>query len=129
MKSVRIVPAALALFVFAACDDPTDVTFDDVAVTQDIAASAGDAAADMVGVMIGNETNAGGGAELAGPSTASGPTVARPNRVCLDAAGATVTNCLPFSSVRKIITSVTMSGSRTSTRTNAQGATVTWTGT
>src|ERR1051325_10466435 len=129
MKSVRYaVPAAIALIAFAACEDPTNVPFDDAAVTADVAASAGDATASMIEILVGNETNAGGGADIAaGPTT--GPNVARPTRVCLDANDAVVANCLPFSSVRKIITSVTISGTRSSTRTDATGATVTWTGT
>src|SRR4051812_8752762 len=130
MRSARIaIPAAIALFAFAACDNPADVPFDDVAVTQDVAAASGDAAANMVEIMVGNETAAGGGAEIGGAQAA--PTtdfsVSR-TRTCQDAAGATVQNCLPFSSVRKIITAATISGSRSSTRTNASGATVTWTG-
>ncbi len=130
MKSARYaVPAALALIAFVACDDPTNVPFDDAAVTADVAASAGDAAADMVAILVGNETNAGGGPEFVAGGPSTGPTVARPSRICLDANGAVVTNCLPFSSVRKIITSVTISGTRSSTRTNAQGQTVTFTGT
>lgn len=133
MKSVRYaVPAAIALLAFAACDDPTDIPFDEAAVTQDIAASAGDAAVMMIETLMDNETAVGGGAEL-GAGSASGPAstvVVSRSTTCFDAAGAPVTNCLPFSSVRKIAVATTLSGSRSSTRTNATtGATVTWAGT
>jgi hypothetical protein len=130
MKSARFaVPAAIALVAFAACGDPTssDSLFDDSAVTADVAASAGDAVASMIGVMIANEAAAGGGAETAG--TAGGETNVdfQGSRKCYDAAGAEIT-CLPFSAVRMIVTAGTLNATRSSTRSKNDGGTVTWTG-
>lgn len=132
MKSPRFtVPAAIALLSLAACGDPTGTNglYDDTAVTADVAASAGDAIATMLGTLVENEAFAGGGAEYAG-GAANGTTnfdVQR-TRNCYDATGAAVAGCLPFSSVRMITIAATINGTRSSTRTNASGATVTWTG-
>ncbi len=128
---MRIAVASLAILAAAACSDPTssNTLIDDSALTLDIAASAGDAAADMITTMIANETDAGGSPELAA-SEATGDrnfNVTR-SHTCYDAAGAVVTNCQPFTSVRKIVTAATINGSRSSTRTKADGSTVTWTG-
>ena len=128
MKSARFaVPAAVALLAFTACGDPTssNALFDDSAVTADVAASAGDAVASMIGTMIGNEALAGGGPDAAGTET---NVVYSPTRSCYDANGAAVANCLPFSSVRMIVVAGTLKATRSSTRTNQSGATVTWTG-
>jgi hypothetical protein len=133
MKSVhRLVPAAsLALFALA-CGDPTssDSLFDDSAVTADVAASAGDAVVLMLNTMAGNEDYAAGASLIAAgaPNLTSSINVDR-TRACYDASDAAVVNCLPFSSVRMIVIGATISGTRSSTRTNAAGATVTWTGT
>jgi hypothetical protein len=129
MRSARLaVPAAIALVAFAGCGDPTgtDNLFDETAVSADVAASAGDAVAIMLGTMADNEAFAGGGADMAGGPTSS-MNVTR-TRACLDENNATVQNCLPFSSVRTIAIAATINGTRSSTRTNAAGNTVTFTG-
>ena len=128
MKAARIaVPVAVAL-AFVACGDPTgtDSLFDEGVVTSDVAASAGDAVAIMIGTMVENEAFAGGGADVAGGPT-SNMNVSR-SRTCLDQNNAVVQNCLPFSSVHTIAIAATISGTRSSTRTNASGSTVTFTG-
>src|SRR4029078_5418446 len=103
-----------------------DSLFDDKAVTADVAASAGDAVASMIGTMIGNEALAGGGADVAaGTETNVGY---NPTRSCYDANSAVVNNCNPFSSVRTIVVAGTLKATRTSMRTKDGGGTVTWTG-
>ena len=127
MKSARFaVPAAVALMAFAACGDPTSTNtlYDETAVTADIAASAGDAVASMLGTMAGNELAVGGGPEAAGETNVN----FQGTRTCYDANGAAVANCLPFSSVRMIVTAGTVKATRSSTRTKDGGGTVTWTG-
>src|SRR4051812_16471152 len=134
MKAVRFAFPLAALAAFMACGDPasTDGLVDDSAVTLDVAATAGDAAADMIGIMVANEVAAGGGAEAAGANAAAAPVSninVQRSRSCLNGDGAVVQNCLPFSSVRKIITAATITGTHSSSRTKEGGATVTWTGT
>lgn len=126
MKSVRsVAPAVLALFIFVACGDPTstDNLFDDTAVTADIAASAGDAVASMLGTMAANELAAQGGPEAAGETNVN----FQGTHTCYDVNSAVVT-CLPFSAVRMIVTAGTIKATRSSTRTKDGGGTVTWTG-
>jgi hypothetical protein len=132
MRSARTVSTAVVLLAIAACGDPTgtETLFDETAVTADAAASAGDAIAIMLGTMADNESFAGGGAEFAGGPAAAPTqnlTVTR-SRSCLDAAGATVQNCLPFSSVRTIIIAASINGTRSSTRSKEGGSSVTFTG-
>ena len=131
MKSARFTLPAIALVAFTACGDPTgtDGLYDDAAVTADVAASAGDAIATMLTTLVENEAFAGGGADNAGGG-ANGTTNFTVERThnCYNETGAPVNNCVPFSSVRMITVAAAINGTRTSTRTNAQGATVTWTG-
>ena len=129
--------AAIAAFSLGACGSDTTATtatlFSDSTTTVDVATSAGDAAATALETMAGNEATAGASAELIGATAlfAANPanTLATTRtRTCLDAAGATVANCTPIASVRKIATHVTADGSRTSTTTTTGGTSATWTG-
>jgi hypothetical protein len=137
MRTARfLAPLAIAVAAvsFAACgDEPTDAAsalFNDSTVTLDVAASAGDAIAFALGTMAGDETTAGGEAELGGGASAS--LAAEPNitrtRTCYDANGTVVANCIPFASVRKIVTHATITGSRSGSRSTEGGPTSTWTG-
>lgn len=133
MRSVRVIlrtATALALLSVGACGDPTssDALYDEAAVTLDVAASAGDAVATMLVTMAGNEAFAGGSPELDATAAPSTTVNVSRSRSCYDAAGAPVNNCMPFSSVRMIVTALTMDGTRSATRTNDAGATVSWTG-
>jgi hypothetical protein len=130
MKSARFTLPAIALVAFTACGDATgtDGLYDDSAVTADVAASAGDAVASMISTMIGNEASVGGGADGAGAAAGETNATFQGTRTCYDANGAAVNNCLPFSSVRMIVTAGTVKATRTSTRTKDGGGTVTWTG-
>jgi len=102
--------------------------YDDAAVTLDVAASSGDAIANLVETMSANESQAGGSAEISSaPAGAADVSVTR-NRICYDANAVVVNGCSPFASVRAIATSVVFNGSRSSSRTTAGGTTVTWSG-
>ena len=132
MRSARrTIPAVIAMTAFVACGDPTSsnsALFDDTAVTQDVAASAGDAVALMLGTMVDNEVSAGADAPAAAaPGVTSDINVVR-THTCYDASNAAVANCVPFSSVRMIAVAATIKGTRTATGTNSAGQTVTWTG-
>ena len=128
---------AVAAIALAACgDSPTGVTaslYNDSTVTVDVATSAGDAAALAVETMAANETAAGASADLVAATAVfeTNPTntltVTR-ERTCLDAAGAVVAACSPFTSVRKIATRVTFNGSRSKTETTTGGNAATWIG-
>jgi|ERR1051325_3285268 hypothetical protein len=136
MKNVSyLAAAAVAVISLAACGDNTTGVnanlFNDSTTTVDIAASSGDALATSVTAMIDNEASAGGSADYAGSSasfdiTRTGDWVR--TKTCLDANGAVVTNCLPFSSVRKIAIQATLNATRSGTSQNNGGAAATWTG-
>jgi len=126
--------AAVATLSLAACGDTTEPTvnlFNDSTTTVDIAASSGDAMATSVSAMIDNEAFAGGSADYAGSAASFEVTRTGDwtrNKTCLDANGAVVANCLPFSSVRKIIIQGTLNATRSGTSQNNGGAAATWTG-
>ncbi len=111
--------AAAALAGLAACSkDSTSpaALIDDAQVTADVANTAGDAIATDVRTMIGDDS----ATALPAPplafdlfgANADSLTVAR-TKTCYDSTSTVVTNCLPLSSVRRIVFHVTIDGSRT----------------
>jgi hypothetical protein len=126
--------AAVATLSLAACGDTTEPglnLFNDSTTTVDIAASSGDAMATSVQGMIDNETAAGGGADFVSSSASLDVTKTgdwNRNKTCLDANNAVVANCLPFSSVKKIVIQATLNVSRSGTSQTNGGAAATWTG-
>lgn len=133
MRLNRVTPLALAVAAaaFTACSDTTvPQLYDDAEVTEDIAASAGDAIAVALESMAANEA-AGAlpgivSADLVGP-TSNAVTFNR-TRTCYDANGAVVAGCSPLSSVRKIVTQVTVDGNRSGSRSTDGGKVITWSG-
>ena len=127
-----IVAAATLAGTMIACENSTEVgLLNDNTITADVAASAGDAISLAVSNMVANETAASlsslevqPGPPMASAADNSGVAFTR-TRTCLDATGATVTGCSPLSSVRKIITRVTMDGTRTG---SDSSKTKTWSG-
>ena len=120
---------AVAVTGFAACRDSNSVAavFDDSTVTADVASIAGDAIATSVETMLANEAAA---VMPGAPSLASPPDNTlgfSRTRTCYDAGGIEVAGCSPMSSVRKIVTHVTVDGSRAGTP-GAGTGTGTWTG-
>ena len=132
MRFLPLSIAAAAVVAASSCTDSTQpVLFDEADVTADIAASAGEAIASAITVMIANEA----ATSLAiaashhgghGPGTHS--VDVQRTRVCYDAADAVVVACIPLASVRRIVTHAEMDGSRSDTRVNGRGETVTWSG-
>lgn len=123
--SVVIIAASLS-----ACAESTapNTLLSEREVTADIAASAGDAIAGTLEGLVGNQL-AGSLPFVASHSHPGGHDVNHErSRTCLDAAGAVVAGCSPLSSVRKIITQLSMSGTRSGTRTRDDGVTVTFSG-
>lgn len=134
---------AVAAIGLAACGESTTSALASLAadstVTKDVANSAGDAIATHVESMVANESAAAlpgssmpYGFESAGPGGAKGPTnnslTFTRSRTCYDAAGAVVAGCRPESAVRKIVTLVTMDGSRSGSSSTTGGDTKSWSG-
>ncbi|MBI4503549.1 MAG: hypothetical protein HY700_20605 [Gemmatimonadetes bacterium] len=122
--------AAAAVLGLSACNDGTSVAallYSDSTVTADVANIAGDAIATSIETMAGNEDAAMPAPAALSPGSPSSLTVSR-TRTCYDANGAVVAGCAPFSSVRKIVTHVTVSGDRSGTASTTGGRTATWSG-
>jgi hypothetical protein len=127
----------------AACGESTTSALASLAadstVTKDVANSAGDAIATHVASMVANESAAAlpgsampyefekSGAGGPGSPTTNSLTFNR-TRTCYDAAGAVVAGCRPESAVRKIVTLVTVDGSRSGSSSTTGGDTKTWSG-
>ena len=126
--------AGVAALGLAACSSTTTVLpslYNDSTVTVDLATSAGDAAATAVETMSANETSV----TLSSADPSSGALLGTtPNvttvrtRTCYDASGVIVANCTPLSSVRKIVSHVTIDGSRSGSNSTTGGANASWTG-
>lgn len=129
MNRSRFSILTCAVLALAACADSTVPAslLDDREVTADIAATSGDAIAEAVGTMLGNQLD-GGLSFLAGAPDVAHNVIHSRSKTCFDAAGAVVAACNPMSSVRKIATRATLDGTRSGTRTTTGGATVTWSG-
>jgi hypothetical protein len=134
---------AVAAIGLAACGESTTSALASLAadstVTKDVANSAGDAIATHVESMVANESAAAlpgsampYGFESKGPGSAGDPTnnslTFTRSRTCYDAAGAVVAGCRPESAVRKIVTLVTMDGSRSGSSSTTGGDTKSWSG-
>jgi hypothetical protein len=132
VKSVHLptLLAAAAVLGLAACESTTSAIptlLTDATISSDVATNSGDAIASAVVAMTDNE----GAAALPYVASSSGelPAVdAIRTRTCYDASGAVVANCLPLSSVRKIVTHVEFNGSRTGTSSTEGGTTKTYSG-
>jgi hypothetical protein len=128
-KWLHLVSAA-GLIGLAACKESTAPSlYNDATVTADVAASAGDAISTSVETMTGNEGTAalpspGISFDLFGTKVMS---VIR-TRTCYDSTGTVVAACTPIASVRKIVTHVTLDGTRSGTTSTTGGATSSYTG-
>lgn len=123
--------AALLVAVTSCVDSTQPAVFDEAEVTSDIAASAGEAIATALDVMVANQS----GASLStarshhgghGPGEHS--LDVQRTRTCYDENDAVVAGCSPIASVRMIVTHAEIDGNRGGTRVNARGETVTWSG-
>ena len=131
VKLARLIPLCAAVTI-SACDGtaPSDGLTDE-AILGDVAASAGDAIASALHSIAGNATAAAlpGSSGPAGTAALTGGSVdVERSRVCYDAADREVTGCTPLSAVRKIVTSLTVDGTRSGSHTTKRGVTVNWTG-
>ena len=128
MKSASLAFAAVACAGLLACDStsPTDSLVADDVVTADVTASSADAIVASLDAMRQNEVQ-GGILNVAALQESPLVDVSR-TTTCYDANGAVVANCQPLSSVRKIVSHLAMSGSRSGSRTKTGGTTVSWSG-
>ena len=147
MKTLRHAPAlailslgAVAMLAVAGCSSDSTTgnlasLYNDSTVTVDIAASAGDAISTSIENMTANELGAGilslsdltAGTTMANSAPSNALTTNR-TRTCYDAAGAVVAGCTPLSTVRKIVSHVTVDGSRSSSSSTTGGSTASWSG-
>jgi hypothetical protein len=132
MNRVFPVIAAAAVSVMA-CEDNLSGgrLISDDELNNDIAASAGDAIASTIVTMEANEASGG----LTGASVQYAVTAQNAQtldfertRTCYDGSNAVVPNCSPLSSVRKIVTHVTIDGTRSGSHATRTGGTATWDG-
>jgi len=130
-KWLHLVTAA-GLVGLGACKETTSPAaslVNDSTITADVANSSGDAMATDVATLLTNETSA----ALAAPPAQGlfGPersTSWSGSRTCYDSTGTVVAGCSPMSSVRKIITNFSLSGSRTDTNSTTGGSTLIFSG-
>jgi hypothetical protein len=132
MRLNRRVPLALiTAAAIAACSDSLEPNLiDDETVTEDVAISAGDAIATALEGMALNEQASSLSSEASASVMGPAPhavTFSR-TRTCYDAAGAVVSGCTPLSSVRKVVTLVTLDGNRSGTHNTDGGKNITWSG-
>jgi len=132
MRVLSLSIAAGVVLGLSSCTESTEPSlFDEADVTADIAASAGEAIASAVGVMIANESSAAlsvAQSHHGGHGDGTHSVDVTRSRTCLDADGAVVTACSPLASVRKIVTHASLDGTRGNTRVNRSGETVTFSG-
>ena len=128
MRVQTVAVAVIAAAFFAGCDSTDPSVFEDATVTADLAASAGEAMAASIAEMTANEAAASMPMVIGADGTPANATTVARSRTCYDAADVVVANCSPMSSVRKIVTNVTIDGTREGTRTTTGGTDATWTG-
>jgi hypothetical protein len=120
------------MVAMSSCTDATEpAVFDEAEITADIAASAGEAIATALNVMVANESGAAlstAQSHHGGHGPGEHSVDVQRTRTCYDANDAVVADCTPFASVRMIVTHAEIDGNRGDTRVNARGETVTWSG-
>jgi hypothetical protein len=116
-----------------ACESttPSSSLVSDDAIEADVLASAGEAIASALGAMAGNEA----ASSLPGSSvrsdlpalTSSSLDIDR-SHTCYDANDDAMAGCSPLSAVRKVVTEVTLDGSRSGSHRTRRGVLVNWSG-
>lgn len=133
MRLNRVFPwiAAAALGITACEDGLGGRLISDDELNNDLAASAGDAIATSIVTMRDNEQTGG----LPGASVQDGVSLENAQtlefsrtRTCYDASNAVVAGCSPIASVRKVVTHVTVAGTRSGSHPTRTGGTATWDG-
>jgi hypothetical protein len=116
-----------------ACESttPSSSLVSDDAIEADVLASAGEAIASALDAMAGNEAATslpGSSVRSDLPALTSSSLDIERSRACYDANNEAVDGCSPLSAVRKVVTAVTLDGSRSGSHTTRRGVTVNWLG-
>jgi len=132
VTSARIIPLCAALLVMA-CESitPSSSLVSDDAIEADVLASAGEAIASALEAMAGNEAASslpGSNVRSDLPSLTTSSLDVERSRTCYDANDDVVNGCSPLSAVRKVVTALTLDGSRSGSHTNSNDVTVNWSG-
>ena len=130
---VAMVALATSGVIVTSCSSDTSTgtlasLISDSTSTQDVATTSGDAIATSLEVMSANEAASSLSLSLLHPVAAVNAASVSRTRTCYDGAGAVVAGCTPISSVRKVVSLVTMDGTRGSSTTVTGGASATWSG-
>ena len=116
-----------------ACESttPSSALVSDDAIEADVLASAGEAIASALDAMAGNEAASslpGSSVRSDLPALTSSTLDIDRSRRCYDANDEELEGCWPLSAVRKIVTRVTLDGTRSGSHTTQRGVTVNWSG-
>jgi hypothetical protein len=119
--------------VLVACESttPSSSLVSDDAIEADVLASAGEAIASTLDAMAGNEANSslpGSNVRSDLPALTSSSLDVERSRTCYDANDEVLDSCAPLSAVRKVVTEVSLDGSRSGSHTTRRGVTVNWSG-
>jgi hypothetical protein len=126
---IIIATAVLGLAACGTSTAPTASLYNDSTVTADVANTAGDAIATSVETMVADEAAAALPTAGVAQASANANTLTyNRTRTCYDGNGVVVTGCSPLSSVRKIVTHVSLDGSRSGTSSTTGGTSITWSG-
>ncbi len=129
--SASIIAATLVL-TLVACNTSTSPStsslYNDSTVTADIANTSGDAIATSVDMMLGDESAASMPSASQPAATVGNSLSYTRTRTCYDSTGTVVPGCSPMSSVRKVITHVSLDGSRSESLSVTGGPTRVWSG-
>ena len=117
LKALVMAGAAISL---AACKDGVAPLISDAQMASNVAASAGDAAANQVKYMFSNDSAVAMPSSQPPAGLSSSPPISETvtitrTRTGFDVNGVEVTNCSPISSVRKVATHFTVDGTRQGT--------------
>lgn len=132
MRSARFIPLC-AVLALAACEStaPSSSLVSDDAIEADVLASAGEAIASALESMAGNEAASalpGSNVRADYPALTSSSFDLERSRTCYDAGDAVVDGCAPLSVVRKVVTILTLDGSRSGSHVTRRGVEVDWSG-
>jgi hypothetical protein len=129
---VRVQKIAIAAVVsatfFAGCESTDPSVFQDDVVTEDIAATAGEAMAASIADMIANQSTASMPMVVGADAPSANAVTVNRSRTCYDASDVVLTGCTPIASVRRIVTNLTIDGTRSDTRNTNRGTEASWTG-
>ena len=102
--------------------------YSDSTATLDVATTSGDAVSTSLETMTANEAASLSFDVMRSVAAPAANVSVNRTKTCYDGSGVVVANCSPISSVRKIVTHVTMDGSRSSSTSVTGGTDASWSG-